>query len=240
MLGIGVLAVLGVLGWLGFVPGLSRLIGPEPRDLGVELSVDAAYECADAFNLPNTVDDLRSIQDDPTTFTEFDTTLTSEQASSLLLYGQDEIPNWPIEFVQLRFNGDGTAEASGVFDLDDVRPFLLNNLGVPSGDAETAISRVELFNDMPFYVKGDCGVQNNRVGLSLSEVQIGRMTVPASWYQGNESEGTQYIDSALDREGFAVEEVSVSGGSVYARGTRPLSSLVPWLGIVRDDRVVEE
>lgn len=235
----GVVGLVLFLGWMGFVPWLSGLIGPEPRDLGVEFSVDEAYVGAESYNIPNTTSDLEQIKADPQVFTSFDTAMTSNQASSLLVLGQDDIPNWPLRFVQLRFNDDGTAEASGVIESDQVGTFLVDNLGVPPGDVQTAVTSVQLAGDTTFYVKGACGVQNNTVDLALSEVQIGRFTVPAGWYQGNEYRGTQYIDSALAREGFAIENVSVSGGMVQASGQRPLESLIPWLDTVIDDRVEE-
>jgi hypothetical protein len=236
-IGLVVVLVVGILGWLGFVPGLSRAIGPKPRDLGVEWSVGAAYECSDAFDIPDTVSDLQMIEVDPAAFDEFDAQLTSEQASSLLLMGQDGIPNWPLEFVQLRFNEDGTAEASGVLDFEELTPFLTDNLGVPQDSVAEAIDRVMLVSDTTFYVKGTAGVQNNAVSMSLSEIQLGRFTVPGGWYQGKEHVGAEYISGALDREGFAVENVTLGSGAVSAKGTRPPSSLMPWLDIVRDDRV---
>ena len=238
-IGIFTLLIVGVLGWLGFIPWLSGLIGPEPRDLGVEFSVEEAYDCAEAFSMPSTTSDLEHLKTSPEAFTSFDTALTSNQASSLLVLGQNDIPNWPLSIVQLRFNDDGTAEASGVLEVDQLGPFLMDNLGVPPDDVQTAIDRVQIVGDTTFYVKGACGVQSNTVDLSLSEIQIGRLTVPGSWYQGQEHQGTQYIDAALAREGFAIENVSVSGGTVQAKGTRPLESLIPWLDIVIDDRVEE-
>jgi len=231
------LFAVGVFGWLGFMPGVSRVIGPKPRDLGVEMTVPAAYECADVFSVPDTRSDILQMLEDPSDFESFDAELTSEQASSLLLLGQDGIPNWPLDFVQLRFNEDGTAEASGVLDFEQLTPFLAANLGIPEGSAAEAVSRVMLTSNAPFYVKGTAGVQNNAVSMSLSDIQIGRLTVPAGWYQGREQVGADYISSALDREGFAVENMALGAATVSATGTRPLSSLRPWLDIIRDDRV---
>lgn len=234
---IPVLLAIGVLGWLGFVPGLSRVIGPKPRDLGVEMTVPAAYECADALSVPDTHSDILRLLEDPSEFESFHASLTSEQASSLLLLGQDGIPNWPLEFVQLRVNEDGTAETSGVLDFEQLTPFLTSNLGVPEGDVAEAVSRVMLTSDAPFYVKGTAGVQNNAVSMSLSEIQIGRLTVPTGWYQSNEHVGADYISSTLDREGFAIDDMTLGAGVVSTTGTRPLSSLRPWLDIAKDDRV---
>ncbi len=233
---VGGLVVAGVLvlAWLGFVPGLSRYLGPEPRDLGVALTVDDAYVAAKAHNMPTTAADLRTILADPEAAKNFDTQLTSDQASSLLALGQDDIPAWPIRFTQINFTGPGTAEASGVVRAGNVQAFL-DFIGVSSSDSSTFLSKVPIPTDTTFYVSGACSVSNNVVSLSVSEAQVGRLNVPGSWYQGNEAKGTRYIDSTLVREGFDVQSLTISDGGVHMTGTRPLAALEPWLHIVRSD-----
>ncbi|MDH4139204.1 MAG: hypothetical protein OEV43_01380 [Coriobacteriia bacterium] len=235
VLGVVILIAVLVIGWLGFLPGLSRYIGPNPRDLGVELTFEHARAAAEAHNMPTTVSDLETILADPEVAKQFDTVLTSDQASSLLLTGQESIPNWPLRFTQIRFNDDGTSEASGVIRSSLVRPFL-GDMGVPAGDIDTALGRVPIRGDVVFYASGSCGVQSNTVDLSLSQVKIGRLTVPGGWYQGKEAEGTKYIDGALAGNGFQVDALEVSGGTVHVKGTRPLASMEPWLHIVSNDR----
>ncbi len=230
----GALAVVAVLigGYLGFVPGVSRVFGSnKPRDLGVELSVPNAYEGAAALGVPSTPTALQAIVDDPASSRLFDAEMTSDQASSMLLIGQDGIPNWPLSLVQIRFAGDGTAEASGIIDSSEAVPFMLS-AGVSQANADRVASAIKLAGSMPFYVSGSCAVENNSVSLSLSQVQIGRLNVPGSWYQGNESKGTPYITNLLETNGFVVESLTIADGNVALNGTRPLSSYEPWLKLV--------
>ncbi|MDP2183005.1 MAG: hypothetical protein Q8K99_10615 [Actinomycetota bacterium] len=160
--------------------------------------------------------------------------MTSDQASSMLLIGQSGIPNWPLSIVQLRFNGDGTAEASGILNSSQAVPFMLS-AGVSQANADKVASALKLTGSAPFYVKGTCSVTNNAVALSLSEVEIARIGVPGSWYQGKESQGTPYITNLLDSNGFMVESLTIADGAVSMKGTRPLASYGPWLKLVGND-----
>ncbi len=232
--GVLVLAVILVLGWLGLMPGVSKVIGPKPRDLGVEVTVDAAYEAAEAHNMPTTPSDLEAILADPEAAKRFDTQLTSAQLSSLLAVGQDDIPAWPIRFTQINVTGECTAEASGVIRGASIQTFL-DFLGVSGSDSNTFLTKVPIPSGAPFYVSGSCSVSNNTVSLAVSEAQVGRFTVPNSWYSGKESYGTRYIDSTLAREGFNVESLTIQSDGVHFVGTRPLAAMEPWLHLVRAD-----
>jgi hypothetical protein len=229
-----VLIAIGIWTYLGFMPGLSRIAGTgKPRDLGIELSVEQAYGGAAVMPVPTTRAELEDVLANPDAYTRFDATMTNEQASSMLLVGQSGIPNWPLSLVQLRFNADGTAEASGILNTAQAVPFMLS-AGVSQENADKVANYLRLVGQAPFYVKGSCSVANNTVDLSLSQVQIGKLTVPAGMYQGKESQGTPYITNLLDNNGFMVESLSTADGTASFAGTQPISAMEPWLGLVGD------
>lgn len=231
LLGI-VLAAFLVLGYLGFIPWLSSKMGTgKPRDLGVELTVENAYAGAETMQIPTTPSDLKDVIKNPDKYKRFNATQTSDQASSMILIGQDGIPSWPLSLVQIRFNGDGTAEASGILNSGQAVPFMLS-AGVSESDAGRVMDALKFAGQAPFYVKGTCSVTNNAVDLSLSEIQVGRLTVPASWYQGKEDRGTPYITNLLSNNGFMVESLTTGDDSVSFKGTQPLSAMEPWLKLV--------
>ena len=231
VLGVLVLAVVLVLGWAGFVPGLSNYIGPKPVDLGVEFSADAAYSGAESHGMPTTRADLEAIIADPEAAKRFDSQFTADEACSLLAMGQTGIPNFPMRRVQVRFNPDGTGEGSAVLDMGQV-PGFLGSLGVPQGEIDEVFRRIPVRGQVAFYAAGTCSITNNTTNLSLSEIRVGRFTVPADWYQGNEGYGTKYIDGALNSNGYQIESLTLGDGVVNLNGTRPLSSMEPWLHIV--------
>lgn len=231
---VGGLVIIAVLvgAWFGLVPWLSKYLGPKPKDLGVKLTVEAAYEGATEMDMPTESKDLKKVLKDPKAYRRYDAKLSSEKASSLLLTGQNGIPHFPLYVVQIKFGSGGSAQASGWVRVANVKPFL-SWLGVSDSDAATAVDKVRLFTDMPFYVSGTCAVNNNVTDLSLSEISFGRVTVPGAWYQGKESYGTKYIDSALSNNGFMVEKLAIENGEVQLKGTRPLTALQPWLHLVK-------
>lgn len=229
-----VIAIL-VGAYFGVVPWVSRLFGSnKPRDLGVKLTVENAYAGAATLGVPSTPTQLKALTDNVEAAKKFNTTMTSDQASSMLLIGQSGIPNWPLTLVQIRFNGDGTAEASGYLNSGQAVPFM-TSAGVSQENADKVASALKLAGTMPFYLKGTCSVTNNAVDLSLSKIEIGRIPVPGSWYQGKESQGTPYITNLLDSNGFMVESLSTADGKVSMKGTRPLASYGPWLKLVGSD-----
>lgn len=224
-----VVAIVLVLGYFGFVPWLSRAMGSgKPRDLGIELSAEQAYAGAKLLRVPTKPSELRAVLKDPDKYKRFNATMTGDQASSMLLVGQSGIPNWPLSLVQIRFNADGTAEASGVIHASRAVPFMLS-AGVSQEDAGKVMDALKFGGSATFYVKGTCGVTNNAVDLSLSDLEIGRVKVPASWYQGNEDQGTPYITNLLNKNGFMVESLKTGDGSVSLKGAQPLSAMQPWL-----------
>ncbi|GAB4276966.1 MAG: hypothetical protein Kow0056_07960 [Coriobacteriia bacterium] len=234
---VGTLLVLVVLflGWLGFMPWLSNYIGPKPRDMGVEMTVENAYSAAEAMNIPTTTSKLEAILADPDSAKRLDATVTDDEVSSLLAMGQTTIPDWPLRRVQVRFNDDGTAEASGVLVAGEL-PGFLSGLGVPQSEIDVVYDRVPVLRgNVVVYAAGACSVSNNTVDLALSEIQVGRITIPADWYQGKESYGTKYIDGALASNGFQIDSLTIGGDGVTIKGTQPLSAMEPYLHIVTAD-----
>ena len=69
--------------FIGGLPVVSKIMGSgQPVDLGVEISVDGAYQGLDALGQPTTVEELQEIADNPDSFGTVQTTLTEEEASS--------------------------------------------------------------------------------------------------------------------------------------------------------------
>ncbi len=226
-------AVVLVAGYYGFVPGLSKLMGSsKPRDLGVKHTVEDAYKASDVMGAPLTREDLQRALKDPDSLKKFDASLSNEQVSSSITVAQSDIPNFPIYLVQIKVGAGGTTEASGMIRVANVRPFLAD-VGVSAEDSEKVIDRLSLFSDMPFYVKGNCSVAQNACSLQVSQLEIGRFTVPGGWYQGREGIAENYVGRGLTKNGFQIEKMELADGQVKLKGTRPLTSLEPWLRLVR-------
>ena len=106
--------------------------------------------------------------------------LSSKEVTSIFAVWEQKDKYFPLHNVQVRFNADGTGEASGFLRIATAI-LLAKNLGYSDNDIETGKKYVQYISgDLPFYVKGTGGMTNNSLTLDPSTFQIGRVTVPQS------------------------------------------------------------
>ena len=228
-----VVVLILVAGYLGFVPVLSKAFGSnKPRDLGVAHSVEAGFKGATAMNLPVSAADLEKIAKNSDLAKSFNGELSDVEASSLVLLRQTDIDNFPVYLTTFKFNPDNTAEAAGMIRVANVGPFL-RSTGVSKQDADTVVSTLKLVQDAPFYLKGKVAITNNRVNLDVSQVELGRLPLPASLLEPNKGAVESYVGNALGMNGFQVKTFAISNGKAKLEGTRPLKSIGPWVKTLR-------
>ena len=176
-----------IAGWLGFIPGLSDIMGARtPKDLGVTWT-QADFESYKAktnttFKNFDTAPDnpdkpgKKTVFADPITVS--DLTLTQAEITAAI-----NSLNWawlPAENVQVRLS-DGTVEISGNVKLEHIEEFVnfIGGVGYNSEDVAKAADWGRRFVDGgAFYAKGAASVTNNQLTLDLQQVQIGRFSAP--------------------------------------------------------------
>lgn len=177
IIGCIILAIVLVLGYLGFVPGVSALFGSStPRDLGVKYTGQnllSAYAKVggDFQELSATKDPRDSLKYSGSQ--TVNTQLTNEEMTAMANAGK-----WvykPTSDVQIRVNDDGTVEASGKIIKKN-----LPNFAKAHGFSDDDISKLEaaiiLVPGNPiFYVKGKASVINNHASLDVEQAEIGRI-----------------------------------------------------------------
>ncbi len=217
--------------FLGNIPVASTLLGTnKPRDLGVEMSIEAAYKALENMDYPTTAEELRAIRNDPSIFTTVTGTLTNEEASSMLSTGLGD--DFPFRLTQIKFGPGGSVEAAGVLYTADFQAFL-GDLGVSSGVLDTVMSYVKNATSLNYYMNGTCSILNNRIDLQLDSLQIGRINIPESVVQDNLGSIGSYVSNALTSRGYNIRKMTISEGKVDLDMDRPLDSLVPWLDFVQ-------
>ena len=170
-----------VAGSLGFVPGLSSLMGTnKPRDLGVAYT-EADFRSARGKTklvydtLPPTTPASQSIQrfgSRPAVFS-----LSSREASSLM--NNRPWKYWPYDNVQIKFNENGSAEVSGIILKDRISGYA-SAIGAPP---EAMLIAEKILNSLPanpvFYLNMKVSVENNTVKtFEPIYFEIGRFPVP--------------------------------------------------------------
>lgn len=167
-----------ILGSLGFIPGLSPLLGADkPKDLGVRFTQadltsvrtksQIKYEAL-GESLPPT--QSRSFSGSHPVTTEF-----SEKEIAATLNNQPW-KYWPYKNVQVKFNADGTGEISGILIKSKI-PGYAATIGIPPVAADFAMKYLP--SDPIFYVKIKAALTDNKVStFEPRALSIGRLPVP--------------------------------------------------------------
>lgn len=218
------LTLLLILGYLGFIPYLSDYIGPKPKDLGIKISqagYDSYYKKSGVKQegLPANTginESIKFIGKHPVR-----ESFSSEEISSMT--GLRKWIYFPFTKTQVKFNSDGTAEASGVLKFNTGYQWLLA-IGVAPANIEKgmAIAKIPKI-DLPFYVKVNGSVKNNRVLTDIDQIQIGRVTIPQTFIKQYTPALERFIEDKFIRErpGVDIRSMEVIDSKVIFDGTLP-------------------
>lgn len=217
------LAVL-VLGYLGFVPGLSALMGTnKPIGLGAVISTESLNSADSKVNVTrqamagqapagkNIVYEGSHIAN---------VSLSSDEFSSLLQAGGWEFSG-AVSDIQIKLDNSGKVEASALVDIGKLENYLNNTGLVNTKDFKTYTDKIKVFETTaPVYMAGTGEVVNNKVKLNLESVKIGRLPIPMT------SESSGYLIGLLERRinnipGFRVDSAKVVAGQLDFKGSLP-------------------
>lgn len=225
IVGVLVLAVVLVGGYLGFVPGVSAIFGSNrPRDLGVRYTqadlqslrgkTGTQYQSLPA-NAPPEASRRYSGQK-PVTASFTDKELTAEFNAVSWKYD-------PMTDTQVKFNPDGTAEFSGLI-LKDKLPDYARAIGMASADAQRITEQLKAIPaDPPVYAKGRFRITNNQVAtFDVQSLEIGRLTVPESVIKDNKSAFIRLVERRMRAiTGFNAKSATIENGMLKFDGTLP-------------------
>ncbi len=222
-----ILIVILVLGYFGFIPALSNLMGTnKPRDLGVMYSEEMYLSGLEKSGveiktLPISSGETISYEGSHSVTASFtDDELTSNS------HWKEEWSDFPIREVQVRINDDNSAEVSGVLVLDKMDDFLATMNISPEGYRE-ALSRAKIpITDIAFYGKGTGVARNNSLEISISAVEVGRFPVPIGIVDEYQDDLASFGETLMTRiPGFSVNEALFENGSIFFNGTLPDAEL---------------
>lgn len=221
-----------VLGYLGFVPGLSSLMGAtKARDLGVRYT-EADYvsyqtktggQFLDYVNAPTNLlsPGKKTIFANPE---YMNVSLTQEEITAAInLIGW----SWmPLANAQVRL-GDGTIEISGNLNVDQISNFVdfIGGVGYDQASIDNALSwGKRLAGNPPVYIKAAVSVTNNVLNMNVEQVKVGRLSVPMDIAGKVLNSGTV---NALDNTyGLNTESATISSDQLHFVGTSPTTIYV--------------
>lgn len=166
------------LGYFGFVPGLSDVLGAnKPRDLGIKYTRQDLKAIREKSHV---VYVALADNSNPVLTRQFSgkRELTAEFTSAQITATLNNQPwkYWPYKNVQVKFNSDGSGEISGVLIKGRV-PGYAQAIGVPKEAVEFAMKYLP--SDPVFYLKGKGGLSGNKVEVfEPQKFEIGRVSLP--------------------------------------------------------------
>lgn len=215
-----------VLGFFGFMPGISSLMGTnKPKNLGVSYTAAdyASYQqktgaqFLDSATAPQSTTDPGS-KEIFTNPKQMDVNLTQEEITAML-----NSTGWalmPIKNAQVRL-GNNTVEISGNLDASAISSFAksIGGAGYSQSDIDTATSWAKLLGNPPIYIKANASITNNVLDLSVTEAKVGFLSIPASVTGDLLKAGSYNIknNSAM----YDVQHASATDGQLHFVGTAP-------------------
>ena len=224
-----IVVVLG-LGYLGFVPGVSKLLGSDkPRDLGITYTAADLKSITSKNHVQRIV--LESAPDIKSSFVlkgtqAINNVFTDKEITARLGQESDWLFN-PFTNVQVKIGKDGTVEASGVVRVDRLRGYA-EATGVSSTDIEAISKGMDKYKvpriSFPAYVKGSLSIENNKLNIDLSELYIGKIPVAKALYSQAKSAFEDFVYKRLTSGGYGslyVKSLSFSNGKMSFSGNIP-------------------
>ena len=224
-----IVVVLG-LGYLGFVPGVSKILGSnKPRDLGITYTAADLKSITSKNHVQRIV--LESVPDIKSSFVlkgtqAINNVFTDKEITARL--GQES--DWqfnPFTNVQVKIGQDGTVEASGVVRVDKLRGYA-EATGVSSQEIEAISKGMDKYKvpriSFPAYVKGSLSIENNKLNIDLSELYIGKIPVAKALYSQAKSAFEDFVYKRLTSGGYGslyVKSLSFSNGKMSFSGNIP-------------------
>lgn len=232
LVGVVLLVPLFYAAWLGFIPGLSTLLGAtKPVDLGVaytEQDLQAFYDITGQEVL-----DYQNAPVDPET--GYKTIFADPEPMNIQL-SQEEITarinesGWvymPLDNVQVRLGDGNIIEVSGNVNIEALERFIpfIGGVGYSQEDVDTGLAWLKRMAGNPaVYISSVGSITNNNLDLTINEVRIGRWNAPLA-------EATKVLTTATENAlrgtiGLNVKSATFSNGHIDFVGTAPTTVYV--------------
>jgi len=224
-----IVVVLG-LGYLGFVPGVSKMLGSDkPRNLGITYTAADLKSITSKNHVQRTV--LESAPDIKSSFVlqgsqAMTNVFTDKEITARLGQESDWLFN-PFTNVQIKIGENGVVEASGVVRVDRLKGYA-EATGVSSTDIEAISKGMDKYKvpriSFPAYIKGNLSIENDRLNIDLSELYIGKIPVAKELYSQAKSAFEDFVYKRLTSGGYGslyIKYLSFSNGKMKFSGNIP-------------------
>lgn len=220
-----ILLAVSVLGYFGFIPGLSAIFGSnKPRNLGVRVT-------SENYNtyVQKAGTEIKHIQNAPVTGKSFVASGRKESYTSFTpeeISGRVSFSSWkymPVDNVQVKINPDGTSETSGVLRVDRLSGFFatMGFGNVSQAEMHEALKYAGIAGNPPFYAKVRASVVNNKAQVTLISAELGRFPIPIDDINKSGALVSLTNEVLSKVAGFYAKSVTFENGKMNFEGTIP-------------------
>lgn len=212
-----------VIGYYGFIPGLSGLMGANtPRDLGITYTQDNVERANGKLGVtyaelpPNTPDSGSLVMEN---YGRISVGFSDTELTALFNDHADNWGNYLMDDIQVRFNPDGTTELSGKIKTGRLRGFAESK-----GYDVTVLDRPELNyikSEPSLYIKGDLTIIDGVVSADVEQVQIGRLDLPADQVELVEEFLVYYTQKVADPPNLLINYFDTRNGECDVQAAIP-------------------
>lgn len=214
-----------VLGYLGFVPGLSDIMGTnKPRDLGVKYTsadlnsinskTGVVYSSLPASTTPEQSEKVSGSKPIQIQVTESElTAMVNDHASKWKYY--------PVSDVQIKIESDGSMKMSGILKIDRLNGYV-QATGKTGEQVEQALSMAKTLGSNPrFYGEWKLNVVNGQVSGDIKSIQIGNIDAPQDQIQSYKNLIFSAIEGRLNQLQINAKTITVNNGKLIFDGDIP-------------------
>lgn len=198
----------------------------KPKDLGIVYTAEDLKKMDSELGIEvEKITEETSISDSLVTSgkKEVDASFSNAEVTAQINRWQSYWKYTPFKQVQFKVNPDGTAEASGILDVNRLEGFI-TYFGYSTADLQKGLDYINASNmpELPIYIKGTGSVDNNIVNLNFEKVEVYGFTLPADINSAAETGLEAIGGNVLTKvEGLDVEKIEAKNGEAYFKGTVP-------------------
>jgi hypothetical protein len=214
-----------ILGYMGFIPGLSDLMGTNiPLDLNIKYT-SKDYDSASA-KLGVTITTLPPNPPLPASITikNLKPVTTTLNSAELTAFANELAQRWkdsPLKSIQIRINNDGTLEVDGIILVERYDGFA-KAAKIPDSFTNKIKPVLSLIRvDPALYMKCTLAITEGKSSLDISKLKIANIEISAEDISQIETTGTTYLDLISRPSRELIRNLSFKDGIAYIDGNLP-------------------
>jgi len=217
-----------ILGYFGFIPGLSNVFGSnQPVKLGTTFTPQD-YQSAIAktgINMNDNLANLAVMKSDKVYGPPKPVNVDFTESEALAFLNLKPYPDKPVKDWQLRINDDNSVEISGLVNVEKIGNYA-TQYGVSADTVKQALDMVDkagfLSEEVPVYAKGQASVVNGQLNFNVESLKVGKLSIPTAQVNSLESESNDMLRKVEQRAiGFTIINASIVNGKIHFEGTLP-------------------